>query len=201
MGDQVDVTHNEQNPQVIFTWKAPMRPYKKRGKNVLRFYLALALLLSLIVFFFGDRILLIPIWAVLFLFYTLTITPPPEVENKITKFGIETAGITLRWEVLSHFYFSKRFDFDILTLVSHGPYFFHSYLVVPNTDIKNKVMVILTEHLVYQDKPQKTFTDKAVDWLSHLLPDDEEHEVKEQSSSGQTQALTSPVSRTFATTE
>jgi hypothetical protein len=54
------------NPQVIFSWKAPLRPYKKRGKMVLRFYLALSLILSLIVFFFGDKILLIPIWAVVF---------------------------------------------------------------------------------------------------------------------------------------
>src|SRR3989338_4341121 len=112
-----------ENPQTVFAWKAPLRPYKKRSRLVLRFYLAVTLLLSLIVFFFGDKILLIPIWAVLFLFYVLTITPPPEVENKISKFGLETAGVTLRWEALSHFYFTKRFNFDILTIVSHGPYY------------------------------------------------------------------------------
>src|SRR3989338_2648125 len=81
------------NPQVLYSWKAPLRAYKKRGKKVLRFYLAVALLLTAIIFFLGDQILIIPIWAVLFLFYVLTITPPPEVENRITKFGIETAGI------------------------------------------------------------------------------------------------------------
>src|SRR3990167_6232298 len=83
------------NPQVLFSWKAPLRAYKKRSKNVLKFYLAVALLLTAIIFFLGDRILIIPIWSILFLFYVLTITPPPIVDNKITKFGIETAGITL----------------------------------------------------------------------------------------------------------
>jgi len=164
----------ETNPQVVFSWKAPLRAYKKRGKLVLRFFLAVALLLSLIVFFFGDKILLIPIWALLFLFYVLTITPPPEVENKITRFGIETAGITLRWEVLSHFYFRKRFGFHILTIVSHAPYFYHAYLVVPNDNIKNSLITILSEHLIYQEKPQRSFTDKAVDWLSNLIPDEGE---------------------------
>lgn len=175
----------QNNPQILLAWHAPLRAYKKRGANILRFYLALALLLSLIVYFFGDKMLLIPIWAVLFLFYTLTVTPPPEVENKITKFGIETAGITLRWEILSHFYYTKRFHFDILTLVGHGPYYFHSYLVVPNEEIKQRTMVILSEHLMYQDKPQRTLTDRLVDWLSYLLPDDEE-------SFSQTPAPTSP---------
>lgn len=172
----MDEVHD--NPQILLSWKAPMRPYKKQGKNVLRFYLALTLLLSLIIFFFGDKILLVPIWAILFLFYTLTITPPPDVENKITKFGVETAGITLRWEVLSHFYFSQRFGFDILTMVTHGPYYLHSYLIVPSPEIRRRVIVILSEHILYQDKPERTFSDRAVDWLSHLLPDDDEEETQ-----------------------
>lgn len=161
------------NPQVILSWKAPLRPYKKRAKNVLRFYLAVALLLSLIVFFFGDKILLIPIWALLFLFYVLTITPPPTIENKITKFGVETAEITIRWESLSHFYFFQRFGFYVITLVGRAPYFFYVYLVIPNEEIKKEIFTILSEHIVYQEKPQRTFTDKAIDWLSKLIPDED----------------------------
>ncbi len=163
-----------ENPQVIFSWKAPLRPYKKRSALIIRFYLAVALLLSLIIFFFGDRILLIPVWTILFLFYVLTITPPPEVENKISKFGIETAGITLRWESLSHFYFGKRFGFHTLTIVSHPPFSYHLYLVVPNEEVKKQLLQILSEHLIYQEKPIKTFTDKLSGWLSSLVPDEEE---------------------------
>jgi hypothetical protein len=162
------------NPQVMFLWKAPMRPFKKRAKNVLRFYIALALLLSLIIFFFGDKVLLVPIWALLFLFYVLTITPPPEVENKLTQFGIETAGMTIRWESLSHFYFTKRFGFDILTVVSHAPYYFHSYLVIPNEEIRKKVFQIVTKYLIFQEKPQRNLTDRLIDLLYRLIPDDEE---------------------------
>lgn len=162
------------NPQVIFSWRSPLRPYKKKSGVILRFYIAVALLLSLIIFFFGDKILLIPIWALLFLFYVLTITPPPEIENKITRFGIETAGITIRWETLSHFYFTKRFGFYVLTIISHAPYFFHVFLVVTNDEIKEQLIHLLSEHIIYQEKPQRNFTDKMVDWLSNLIPDDEE---------------------------
>lgn len=169
------------NPQVVFSWKSPLRPYKKRSHLILRFYLAIALLLSLIVFFFGDKILLIPIWALLFLFYVLTITPPPEVENKISRFGIEAAGVTLRWETLSHFYFSKRFGFTTLTVVGRAPYFYHAYMVIPKEETKTTIMRLLSEHLVYQEKPQKTFTDKMVDLLSSLIPEDESPEVDRSS--------------------
>jgi len=163
-----------ENPQIIFSWRSPLRPYKKRSSVILRFYLAVALLLSAIMFFFGDKILLIPIWALVFLFYVLTITPPPNVDNKITTFGIDASGITLRWEALSHFYFGKRFGFYTLTVVSQAPYYYHIYLVVPNEEIKNKLINILSNHLIYQEGPQKNFTDKAVDWLSNLIPDEED---------------------------
>lgn len=162
------------NPQVVFVWKAPLRPYKKRGGRILRFYLSIALLISLIILFFGDKILLIPIFSLLFLFYVLTITPPPEVENKITKFGVETAGITLRWESLSYFYFQKRFGFYVLTVVSQAPYFYHAYLVVPNENVKKNLVLILSEHLIYQERPHKNLTDKMVDFLSRLIPDEEQ---------------------------
>ena len=163
-----------ENPQVMFSWKAPLRPYKKRSATILRFYLVVALLLSLIMFFFGDKILLIPIWALVFIFYVLTITPPPEVENKITTFGVEAAGVTLRWEALSHFYFGKRFGFNTLTIVSQSPYFYHLYLVVPTDDMKQKLITILSAHLLFQETPQKTLADKMLDWISILVPDEEE---------------------------
>jgi hypothetical protein len=160
------------HPQLVFAWKAPLRAYKRRSTSVLRFYLALALLLSLIVFFFGDRVLLIPILTLLFLFYVLTITPPPEVDNIITTFGIETAGISLRWEFLSHFYYTKKFHFNVLTLVSNAPYFYHTYIIVPDEEMRKKVTEILSHHLMYVEKPQRTITDKMVDWLSNLIPDE-----------------------------
>jgi len=162
------------NPQLIFSWKSPLRPYKKSSGTVLRFYLALAFLLSVIFFFFGDRVLLIPVWSLVFLFYVLTITPPPQVENKVTSFGIDAAGVTLRWDMLSHFYFGKRFGFNTLTVVSKAPYFYHAYMVVPDEQTKKRIMLILSDHLMYQEKPEKTLSDKMLDFLSLLVPDEDE---------------------------
>ncbi len=164
----------ETNPQVIFSWKAPLRPYKKRSKKILRFYIALTLLVSLILFFFGDKILIIPAIAVFFAFYVFTVYPPPEVENKITQFGIESAGITVRWEVLSNFYFKKKFNFYVLTLVSHPPFFYHIFLVVPNEEVKKRLMQLLSPHLIYQENPQKSFTERLVDFFISLMPEDSE---------------------------
>jgi hypothetical protein len=188
------------NSQLIFSWKAPLRAYKRRSDSILRFYVALALLLSLIVFFFGDRVLLVPILTLLFLFYVLTITPPPEVDNLITTFGIETAGINLRWEFLSHFYYTKKFHFSVLTLVSHAPYYYHIYLIIPEEQTKDTVNAILSKHLMYVEKPQRGFTDKMVDWLSNLMPDDDADSTKEERASSHQRPMEQPLSPQKAVT-
>lgn len=180
-----------ENLQLLYSWKAPLRAYKRRSGSILRFYIALSLLLSLIVFFFGDRVLLVPILTLLFLFYVLTITPPPEIDNMITVFGIETAGISLRWEFLSHYYYTKKFHFNILTLVSQAPYSYHVYLIVPDDQMKTSINAILSKHLMYVEKPQRSLTDKMVDWLSNLMPDDEEGLEQQNASSHQKQTETS----------
>lgn len=167
------VMEEHHNPQIIYSWHAPLRAYKKRSAGVLRFYLALALLLSLIVFFLGDKILVLPIWALMFLFYVLTITPPPNVTNRISKFGVESAGNTYRFEILSHFYFIKRFDYNLLVLVTHAPYLYHMYLVVQDNETKKELIELLSEHLVYKEHPDKTIVDKISEWFTKLMPDEE----------------------------
>lgn len=159
------------NPQIIYIWKAPLRAYKKRSSGVIRFYIALALLLSLITLFFGEPLLIFPIVAITFLFYTLTTTPPPTATHKLTRFGIETTGITVRWDVLSHFYFTKKFDYNILVVVSNAPFFYHLYIVVRDDKTKKDLIGLLSDYLIYQEQPQKTFSDKMAEWLTRLMPD------------------------------
>lgn len=166
------------NPQVLYTWHGPLRAYIKRSRKVVRFYIALSVLLSLIVAFFGNFILLLPIWTLMFVFYVFTITPPPEVTTRITQFGIDTSGTTLRWDYLSHFYFGQRFGYEILTVVTHPPYFDHFFIVIPNTEVKKTVIKYLSEHIIYQEHPQKSAVDNMIDWCLKLVPTEDEGEME-----------------------
>ena len=177
------------NPQTIFTWQAPLRPFIKRSSTVIRFYIALTVLVSVILIFFGDRIILIPVWSLLFIFYVFTVTPPQEVTNKITRFGVITSGNTIRWEDLSYFFFTKRFGYDVLVLVTHAPYLHHFYLVVPDEKVRMSIAESLSSHILFQEHPQKTLTDRLVEWFSHLIPTEE---VVMQSVSEQKYPTSSP---------
>jgi len=87
------------------------------------------------------------IGTLLFIFYVFTVTPPTEITNKITKFGVETAGINLRYADLDHYFFMKRFHYEILTLVTHPPYEYHAYLVIPNEEVKTRVKELLSKRI------------------------------------------------------
>jgi len=50
-------------------------------------------------------------------------------------------------------------------------------LVIPNNEVKEKVFSILTQHLIYQEKPKKTLTDKIADFFLSLLPEEEEETI------------------------
>lgn len=170
-----------EHDQTLLSWSAPLRPFKKRSPVVMRFFLAVALLLSAVIFFFGDAVTILPIWAVLFLFYIFAITPPPQVENRVTTFGVETSGgIMLRWDALSHYYFIERFGYTVCVLVTHGPYFAHTYLVVSDEQTKNQLGSILSKHLMFMTKPPITLTDKLIGLFSKIVPDIEEKKVEAQ---------------------
>ena len=158
-----------ENPQLIYSWEAPLRPYIKRSPFVMRVYISIGVLLSLIAIFFGDLPLMLVILAILFIFFVFTVTPPPIVTNRITEFGFETSGATTRWDVLSHFYFTKRFNYDVLVMVTHEPYSHHYYVVIPNEAAKERVAKTLSDHILYQEHPTRTITDKLVDWFSQFL--------------------------------
>lgn len=129
--------------------------------------------MSVLIFLIGDKILIVPIWASLFIFYTLTVTEPPTVTHKITRFGIQTGEIIYPWEELSFFYYTKRLDYYSVAVVTTRVYPSTLFLVVQNTEQLHKVVEILSEHIVFQDKQLKTSTDKLLDFFSTFMPQEE----------------------------
>lgn len=161
------------NPQILYSWVAPLRAYKKKPIGVLRFYFAVAVLLTIIVVFLKEYMLTIPIWSTIFLIYALTITPPHDTEHTITKFGLHTGAKTYHWDTLSHFYFIKKFDYYLLVVFTNQAFSHPLYMVIPNETIRHDVLHLLAEHLVYQESPEKTFSDKMAEWLTSLMPEEE----------------------------
>ncbi len=162
------------NPQVIYTWDAPLRAYRKKSKGVMRFYIALALLLSILILLIGDRILVLPVWASLFIFYVLTVTPPPIINYTITRFGLMVGKDIYQWEDLAFFYVTKKLDYYSIAVVTHRIYPSTLYFTVTSAEQKKRVIEILSEHLVFQEHSSTSGTDKILQFFSNLMPQEED---------------------------
>lgn len=151
----------------LFSWHAPVRPFKKRNKEFFTTVLAVAFLLSVIFFTIGGILPVIVIVSLVFLVYVLSTVSPAEVEHKITSRGLVFAGKTYHWEELTRFWMTERFGNQLL--IAETTRFPARIEFVVNPSQKEKVKELMEEHLLYEEAAP-TFLDKAASWLSRRVP-------------------------------
>lgn len=151
----------------IFIWKAPSRPFKRRPREFWTTIVAVALIFGFILFIIEGTMPVILMIALIFLFYILSTVEPEAVEYKITNKGVRFAGALTEWDFFTNFWFSKRFESDLVVfgmVTLPG----RLELVIHEKDkdaIRKAVAIYLPEEEV-----SPTNVDKAADWLSQKLP-------------------------------
>jgi len=170
---QAPVTSRETEGQMIepekdlLVWKAPARPFKKRGRDFWVSLIAIAAILGFIFFLIEGVMPVILIISLVFLFYVLSTVEPEIIEYRITNKGIRIAGQMAGWKLLSRFWFGKRLGSDLLIFEAFN-LAGRMELVI---DSKNKepLRKALTRYLPEEEIPASNL-DRAAGWLSAKLP-------------------------------
>lgn len=155
--------------EVLLIWKAPSHPFKRRNRIFYQTVAALTLLLSLIVFFLHEFLLIGVILSVAFVVYCISTIPPISVEHKITPLGFENAGRLYKWIELSSFWFEEKWGQEVLVIKTHLS-FPAQLRVVISPISKEKLKDILGKYLLYNTHPQKSWVEQASDWLGRTIP-------------------------------
>ena len=151
----------------LVTWQAPARPFKRRNKEFYVTIVAIAAIVGLILFLVEGFMPVILIVSLVFLFYVLNTVEPEEIEYKITSKGIKVVDKRIGWGVMVRFWFSRRFDNDLLvveTLTLPGRMEF-----VVNPEQKQNIKKALLKYLPEEKAPPSSL-DKAANWFSKKLP-------------------------------
>ena len=160
---------NEQNEpeRDLFVWVAPARPFKKRNKEFYITTIAIAAVVGFILFLAEGFLPVILIISLVFLFYVMSTVPPDNVEYKITTRGIRFADKRTDWDKMGRFWFSRRFDNELLIVELHTLPGRLEVVIKPEDKeaIKNEV----TKYLNHEEIPA-SFFDKAALWFSKKLP-------------------------------
>lgn len=158
-----------QPEETLFEWQAPERPFKRRTRQSYTTIGLICLLIALILFFAGQFLPVAVIAAAFFVYYVLSSTPPGEITNKLTTYGIRVADNLYYWEEMGRFWITKKYDKNLLHIeVARFP--FQLTILLGEVDPEN-MKAVLSEVLLNQ-KPEPTTYEKAAKWLQEKLPID-----------------------------
>lgn len=153
--------------QDLFTWVAPARPFKKRNREFYITTIAIAAVVGFVLFLAEGALPVILIASLVFLFYVMSTVPPDNIEYKITSRGIRFGDKRTDWDKMGRFWFSRRFDNELLIVelfVLPG-----RLEMVVNTSDKESIQKEISHYLSHEEIPP-SFFDKAALWFSKKLP-------------------------------
>jgi len=123
----------------------------------------------LVLVFIGEFLLIGVILATFFVIYVLSSVPPEPIKNKITTLGIETTEHFHRFEEMREFWFDEKYGQKML--VVHLLLGFPTHLQLLLGEISHeKIVPLLSDKIPFKETPERTFLDKASDWLAQKIP-------------------------------
>jgi hypothetical protein len=151
----------------LVIWTAAARPFKRRDREFYITILAIAGIIGLVLFLVEGFMPVVLLASLIFLFYVLSTVEPESVEYRVTNKGIKVAGKLTEWKVLTRYWFSRRFDSELLVfeeITIPG----RMELVLDATK-KEEIKKALEPYLKEEEAPP-SFLDKAANWFSKKLP-------------------------------
>lgn len=155
--------------ETLLSWKAPGRPFRKRGKEFYFSSLLIMVLIEIILFLFSQYLLMLVVVSFVFVAFALVTIPPHDFNYKISTEGITIEDHFFLWQELYDFYFKKREGVEVLHVRTHA--FFPGELTITlGSEDKEKIKSVLLEFLPYREVIKPTFMEKSADWLSKNFP-------------------------------
>jgi hypothetical protein len=164
-GPQAVVVRREQERDLV-VWTAPARPFQRRNRQFYVTTFAIAGIVSLVLFLAEGIMPVILIVSLVFLYYVLSTVEPENVEYKVTNKGIKIGGKETTWQFLNKYWFSKRFDQELMimqTVLIPG-----RIELVINPEVKGKLRSEVSAYIPYEETPP-TGLDKITNWFAQKL--------------------------------
>ncbi len=154
--------------KILYAWTAPARPFKRKDKEFWTTVISIVILIGLILFFVKEWFLIAVIVALVFFAYILASVQPEEISHQITNKGVMTGGKSYPWEQLVNFWFEQKEDQEILFLDGADRFNFRLMILLGEKKA-DELRKILAQYLP-EEKPQKTWIDKAGEWITRQIP-------------------------------
>ena len=154
--------------KVLYTWVAPIRPFKRRDREFWTTVSAIVVLVGLILFCVKEWFLIAAVISLTFVYYVLSTVEPEKDEYKLTNRGLVYAGQTYPWENLNQFWFSDKYGQKVVNFEIRGGLIGRLTILVGEGDWE-KIKEILLKYII-EEEVKPNFLDKAADWIQKKVP-------------------------------
>ena len=167
-GGETEVSERRLEPEkTLFNWTEAARPFKKRDRDFWITIVIIVAISGLVLFLVEGFMPVMLIISLVFLFYILNTIEPGNIDYKISNKGVRVAEKLNEWRLLGRFWFTKRFNNDLLVFeTSTIP---GRLELVINPANKGKIKEKLARYLVEEEAPPSGL-DKAANWFAKKLP-------------------------------
>jgi hypothetical protein len=154
--------------EVLKEWQAPSRPYKKRDREYFTTIAAIVFLVSVILLFVKEWLLIAVIISLMFISYVLATVEPEKIKNAITTRGVRSEDKNYKWDDLDNFWFTEKWGHQVLNIQTLRTFPPKLQLLI-NGENKEEIKALMERYLIEQE-PDKGPLDKAADWLKEKVP-------------------------------
>lgn len=155
--------------KTLLAWSAPGRPYRAKGKEYFVSVFFITLLLEIIVFLFGEYLLMLVILSFSFLTVALSVVPPHSYHYRVSTEGVSVEDHFFLWQELYDFYFKRRENQDVLHIRTKA--LIPGELTMTLGDIhREQIKTTLLPYLPYREVIHQTFMEKSGNWIAETFP-------------------------------
>lgn len=166
---QEEYIEYDEDVQTYLSWRAYGRPYKKRSLEYYTNASLIVLSVEIILFLFSQYLLMLVVFSLAFLAFTLAIVPPHLSYYRISEQGIRIEDYFYIWDELYDFYFMRHNGMDVLHVRTKAYLPGELTIVLGDMPI-NQVKSVMINFLPYREYVKPTFAEKAGDWLEKNFP-------------------------------
>lgn len=175
MGWQQQAPLQPQPEYLLLEWEADSRVSQKRSKEYYSSLAVIVLLVSLILFFAGQTLLIFVVLSFLFISYVLASIKAERVVHQITTYGVRYQAERLYyWEQLGRFWLRSNHGFVEIHIESPNTFGNELILLAPQSQNPEDVNLqdiidVFSRYLVYEE-PIPSRIDRWVMWLQEKFP-------------------------------
>lgn len=161
--------HEYTTVKTLLAWKAPGRPFRKKGREYYATSLLIMLFVIIIAFLFQQLMLIFLILSFVFVSFALASIPPHDFHYRFSTEGVTVEDHFFLWQELYDFYFKPVQGVETLHIRTDA--IFPGELIIPLGDMnKEHVKQVLLNFLPYREVIKQTGMEKAGNWLSKTFP-------------------------------